>query len=63
VLSRPLYREQQRFISAREISTRLLQDPEGRKMVEAAREQQQDQQSVEWLASKMVSWYSQRTSK
>jgi hypothetical protein len=32
-------------------------------MVEAAREQQQDQQSVEWLASKMVSWYSQRTSK
>ena len=34
-----------------------------RATVEAAREQQQDQQSVEWLASKMVSWYSQRTSK
>jgi len=54
------YREHQRFVSAREIATRLLQDPEGRHMVEAAREQQQEQQSFEWLASNMVSWFSQR---
>jgi hypothetical protein len=37
-----------------------LQDSEGRNLVEAAREQQQDQQSPEWRASNMVSWFSQR---
>jgi hypothetical protein len=37
-----------------------LQDSEGRNMVEAAREQQPDQQSLEWLAGNMVSWFSQR---
>jgi len=54
------YREQQRFVTAQEIAARLLQDSEGRNLVEAAREQQQDQQSLEWLASNMVSWFSQR---
>lgn len=54
------YREDQRFITAHEIATRLLQDTEGRCIVEAAREQQQEQQSLEWLASNMVSWFSQR---
>ncbi len=54
------YREDERFISAQEIAARLLKDPEGRNMVEAAREQQQEQQSLEWLASNMVSWFSQR---
>jgi hypothetical protein len=54
------YRDHQRFISAQEIATRLLQEPDGCNMVEAAREQQQEQQSLEWLASKMVSWFSQR---
>jgi hypothetical protein len=54
------YREHQRFITAQEIATRLLQDPESRNLVEAAREQQQEQQSLEWLASNMVSWFSQR---
>ena len=54
------HREHERFISAQEIATRLLQDPEGRNIVEAAREQQQEQQSLEWLASNMVSWFSQR---
>jgi hypothetical protein len=54
------YREHQRFITSQEIATRLLQDTEGRTMVEAAREQHQDQQSLEWLASNMVSWFSQR---
>jgi hypothetical protein len=54
------YREHQRFITAQEIATRLLQDSEGRNLVEEAREQQQEQQSLEWLASNMVSWFSQR---
>ncbi len=53
------HREHQGFIKAREIADRLLQDPEGRNLVEAAREQQQEQQSLEWLASNMVSWFSQ----
>ncbi len=54
------YGEHQRFVTAQEIAARLLQDSEGRNLVEAAREQQQDQQSLEWLASNMVSWFSQR---
>jgi len=54
------YRDHQRFINAQEIATRLLQDAEGRNLVEAAREHQQEQQSLEWLASNMVSWFSQR---
>jgi hypothetical protein len=54
------YREQQRFVTAQEITARLLQDSPGRNLVEAAREQQRDQQSLEWLASNMVSWFSQR---
>jgi len=54
------YREQQRFVTAQEIAARLLQDSPGRNLVEAAREQQRDQQSLEWLASNMVSWFSQR---
>ncbi len=55
------YREHQRFISAQEIAARLLQDTEGRNLVEAAHEkQEEDKQSLEWLASSMVSWFSQR---
>lgn len=54
------YREQHDFINAQEIATRLLQDPEGRNLAEVAREQQQEQQSLEWLTSNMVSWFSQR---
>lgn len=49
----------QRLIAAQEIAERLLQDTEGRSIVEAAREQQNDKQSLEWLASNMVSWFSQ----
>lgn len=37
-----------------------MQDPEARNLVEAAREQQEEKQSLEWLASNMVSWFSQR---
>src|SRR4051794_27198455 len=54
------YRDHQRFIIAREIAARLLEDPAGRNRVEAAHEQQEEKQSLEWLASNMVSWFSQR---
>ncbi len=54
------YRELQRFITGQEIAARLLQGTEGRNLVEAAREQQEEKQSLEWLASNMVSWFSQR---
>jgi hypothetical protein len=53
------YQEHQRFITAQEIAARLLHDTEGRNLVEAARELLQEQ-SLEWLASNMVSWFSQR---
>ena len=52
--------ESQGFITAQEIAARLLQDAETRKLVEAARDQQEEKQSLEWLASNMVSWFSQR---
>jgi hypothetical protein len=55
-----VYREHRRFIASSEIAARLLQDSEGRNLVEAAREEQRDEQSLEWLASNMVSWFSQR---
>jgi hypothetical protein len=54
------YQQHQRFITAQEIAARLLEDPESRNLVLSAHEQQQDQQSLEWLASNMVSWFSQR---
>jgi hypothetical protein len=54
------YREQLRFITAPEIAMQLLQDTAGRNLVEAAHEQQEEKQSLEWLASNMVSWFSQR---
>lgn len=54
------HQQHQRFITAQEIAVGLLQDREGRNLVEAARMQQQEQQSLEWLASNMVSWFSQR---
>src|SRR6266478_4468444 len=54
------HQEHQRFVTSQEIAVRLLQTSEGRNLVEAAREQQQEKQSLEWLASNMVSWFSQR---
>jgi len=54
------YREHGRLVTAHEIAAGLPQDAEGRNLVEAAFEQQQDKQSLEWLASNMVSWFSQR---
>lgn len=54
------HNEHHGFVGAREIAERLLQDPAGRNLVELAREQQEEMQSLEWLASNMVSWFSQR---
>ena len=48
------------IISAREVAPWLLQDSEGRNLAEAARDHQEEKQSLEWLASNMVSWFSQR---
>jgi hypothetical protein len=48
------------YVTAQEIAARLLQDNNGRSLIEAAREQQEQQQSPESLASNMVSWFSQR---
>jgi hypothetical protein len=53
-----VHRQHGRFVTAREIAERLLRDPEGRALVEAACGPQG--QSAEWLASNMVSWFSQR---
>lgn len=55
-----LYADHHRFITAQEIAARLLQEPESRHIIEAAREQQQEQQSLEWFAANMVAWFSQR---
>lgn len=55
-----VYREHQRPVTAREIAARLLQDSEGRNLVEAAHERQEGKRPLEWLASNMVSWFSQR---
>jgi hypothetical protein len=52
--------EHQRFITAQEIAARLLEDTAGRNLVEAAHEQQEEKQFLEWLAGNMVSWFSQR---
>jgi hypothetical protein len=54
------YREHGRFVTAPEIAAGLLQHTESRNLVEAAFEQQEEKQSLEWLASNMVSWFSQR---
>ncbi|NMC19848.1 MAG: hypothetical protein GYA33_05445 [Thermogutta sp.] len=52
------YRELQRFITPQEIAGRLLQDTEERNLVEAARDRQEEKQTLEGLASNMVSWFS-----
>ncbi len=54
------YREFQRFITHQEIIARLLQDTEGHNLVEAAKEQREDEQSLELLASNMIAWFSAR---
>jgi hypothetical protein len=57
---RQSYREHQRFVTTDEIATGLLRDSEARNLIEAAQDQQEEKQSLEWLASNMVAWFSQR---
>lgn len=54
------YRAHRRFVTAHEIAAGLLQDNEGRNLVQPAFDQREAKQSLEWLASNMVSWFSQR---
>jgi hypothetical protein len=54
------YQEKHRFVKAQDIAARLLQETEGRNLFETARDQTEETQSLEWLASNMVSWFSQR---
>jgi hypothetical protein len=56
------YRDKQRFVESHEIAARLLSDHEGRALIDAARDSDVGAQSPEWLASNMVSWFSQRIS-
>ena len=53
------YHRHGRFIVAHEIAARLLADGEARAIIDAARQQQQDW-SLEHMASNMVAWFSQR---
>ena len=53
-------RELQRFITADEIATQLLKDAEARNLLQAARRRQEGKQSLAWVASNMVAWFSQR---
>jgi hypothetical protein len=54
------YREHRQFVTFQTIAALLLQDSEGRNLVVAARRQQEDKQSLEWIAENMVKWFSQR---
>jgi hypothetical protein len=53
-------RELQRFVTAEEIAKQLLKHAEARNLLQAARERQEEKQSLAWLASNMVAWFSQR---
>jgi len=54
------YREKPEFVTTDEIATRLLQDSEGRHLVELAWEHHHKKQSLDWHARNMISWFSQR---
>ena len=54
------YQVHRRFITAQEIAAGLLKDSEGRNLIAAAQEHQGEKQALEWLATNMVAWFSQR---
>ncbi|MEX2172219.1 MAG: hypothetical protein WD851_23060 [Pirellulales bacterium] len=54
------HRQNHDYISAQEIAENLLRDSEGQRLVDAAHTEQEEKQSLQWLASNMVSWFSQR---
>lgn len=51
------HRESGQFVTASELARRLLQDSEGRLLVE---ESHCSDNSLEWIANNMVAWFSQR---
>jgi hypothetical protein len=53
------YQRHHRYITAHEISLRLVEDEEAQAIISQAH-QQVEEQSLEWLATNMVSWFSQR---
>lgn len=53
------YQRHHRHITSHEISLRLLQDTEARAVIEQAHQHDKGQ-SLEWVATNMVSWFSQR---
>jgi hypothetical protein len=53
------YQRHHRYITTHEISLRLLQDEEAQAIIAQAH-QQVEGQSLEWIATNMVSWFSQR---
>lgn len=54
-----VWRENHRFVTAQEIAAQLLHVLKA-EIWSAAHEQHEENQSLEWLASNMVSWFSQR---
>ena len=48
------------FVSHQAIASRLLEDREAKVLVAQAHQQQEGDQSQEWIASNMVAWFSQR---
>ena len=48
------------YVSAHSIAARLLQDTEARPLIEDAQQHMSEEPSLEWLASNMVAWFSQR---
>jgi hypothetical protein len=53
------YQQHQRYITTHEIALRLLQESEARAIIEAAQQQQDDKQSLEWWAHNMVACFNQ----
>jgi hypothetical protein len=48
------------YVSSQNIASRLLQNIQARQIIEAAQEQLPERPSIDWLATNMVAWFSQR---
>ncbi len=52
------YAKQPRFVTHDEIARGLLADPGAARIIQEAYQQQDEKQSLEWLAHNMVAWFS-----
>ena len=50
--------KQARFVTHDEVARALLTDTEAARIIQEAHEQQDEKQSLEWLAHNMVAWFS-----